>query len=113
MKLSINEKEVEKIESFGHWGKPLIWEKTVGTKTGFEVGVGCYDATEFPETKTHDDEEAIFIIKGKGIAKIGEEEVELSEGVAIYVPAGVPHCIKRTGEGELKAVYCHSGQKGE
>lgn len=106
---SINEKDVEKIKSFGHWGKPLVCKKTFDIQSGFELGVCVYDATEYPKTKSHEDEEAIYIISGKGFAKIGDKEVELRKGTAIYIPPNTPHCIKKTGEEELKAVYCHSG----
>lgn len=109
MKLKINENEVEKIPGAGHWGKPLVWKETVETDTAFEVGVSGYDSIEFPDTKTHEDEEAIYIISGEGVAKIGENEVEFKAGDCLYVPPKTPHCIKKTGEKELKAVYCHSG----
>ena len=111
MNFSINEQEVEKIESLGHWGKPLIWKDTMNINSDFELGVSEYDAKEFPEPKTHKDEEAIYIIKGEGVAKIGNNEIKLKQGTAIYVPANTPHCIKNKGTGPLKAVYCHSGQK--
>ena len=57
------------------------------------------------------DEEALYIISGEGVAKIGEEEVSFKQGDALYIPAATPHCIKKTGSDELKAVYCHSGIK--
>ncbi len=109
MKLKIHEDEVEKIQGPGHWGKPLVWKKTVNTDTDFEVGVSDYDAVEFPESKIHKDEEAIYIISGEGVAKIGEQEVSFKAGDCLYIPPNTPHCIKKTGSGELKAVYCHSG----
>ncbi|OGM01763.1 hypothetical protein A3K72_01060 [Candidatus Woesearchaeota archaeon RBG_13_36_6] len=110
-KLSINEEEVEKIQSFGHWGKPLIWEKSVGIKSGFELGVSSYYAKEFPKSKTHEDEEAIYIISGDGVAKIGDKKFKLKKSTAIYIPSNTPHCIKNKGKKALKAVYCHSGKR--
>ncbi len=109
-KFKVHEEEVEKIQGPGHWGKPLVWKETIDTDTAFEVGVSGYDATDFPDTKTHKDEEAIYIISGEGVIKIGEQEIEFKEGDCLYIPANTPHCIKKKpGTGELKAVYCHSG----
>ena len=114
MKLKIHETEIEKIQGQGHWGKPLIWKETVDTTTAFEVGVSGYDSLEFPEPKTHEDEEALYIVTGEGTAKIGEEEIDFKAGDCLYIPPNTPHCIKKKPEcDELKAVYCHSGQKGD
>ena len=108
---SIQEQDAKRFASSGHWGTPLIWKETVPLTNGFEVGVSGYDATEFPEQKTHADDEALYIISGEGVALIGDEEVLLSPGTAVYVPPHTPHCIKRTSNEPLKAVYCHSGQE--
>jgi N,N'-diacetyllegionaminate synthase len=109
MKHSVNEEEVEKVKSSGHWGKPLIWKDSVQTHSGFELGVSGYDTEEFLEPKTHDDEEAIYIIEGEGMAKIGEHELAFKKGDALYIPPKTPHCIKKKGKGALKAVYAHAG----
>ncbi len=111
MKLSINENNVEKIESEGHWGKPLVFKGNFNISSDFEVGVSEYQSRDFPVPKIHKDEEALYIICGKGIAKIGENKINIKKGTAIYIPPGIPHCIKNTGEDVLKAVYCHSGNK--
>jgi mannose-6-phosphate isomerase-like protein (cupin superfamily) len=53
--------------------------------------------------------EAIYIISGEGMALIGDQEIPLKPGTAIYVAPKTPHAIKRTSKEPLKAVYCHSG----
>jgi mannose-6-phosphate isomerase-like protein (cupin superfamily) len=107
--LAVDEANIARLKNPGHWGKPLIWKETVGTSSGFEVGTSGYDAKEYPESKTHDDEEAIYIISGEGMALIGDQEIPLKPGTAIYVAPKTPHAIKRTSKEPLKAVYCHSG----
>ncbi len=108
--MKINEVNIEKIESFGHWGKPLIWKNTVGTNTGFEMGVSEYQCTEFPQCKTHNCEEALYFISGEGAVLIGEKIITVKTGDAIYIPSNTPHAVKRI-KGVLKAVYAHSGQE--
>lgn len=111
--LSINEEDVKKIKSFGHWGKPLVCKNAFNIQSGFELGVSVYDTNDFPKPKIHEDEEAIYIIEGEGYARIGDKEVRLRQGTAIYIPPKTPHCIKRIGKEKLKAVYCHSGRTKE
>ena len=69
--------------------------------------------TNFPEPKTHKDEEAIYIISGEGVVTIGSDDVKLTKGTAIYIPPNTPHYIKKIWGKPLKAVYCYSGNIGE
>ncbi|MBW2039964.1 MAG: cupin domain-containing protein, partial [Deltaproteobacteria bacterium] len=39
-------------------------------------------------------EEIYFILKGAGVMKVGEEEREVKEGDAIWIPAGATHSLK-------------------
>lgn len=109
--MKISEDTVDKIESFGHWGKPLIWKDTIGTTTGFEMGVSEYQCTEFPQTKMHQCEEALYFVSGTGSVLIGETIVDVKAGDAVYIPSNTPHSVRKTGHEILKAVYAHSGQK--
>jgi mannose-6-phosphate isomerase-like protein (cupin superfamily) len=46
-------------------------------------------------------EEIYLVVKGKGIMKVGNEEREVKEWDAIWLPAGEPHGLKNTGEEEM------------
>ncbi len=41
-------------------------------------------------------EEIYFILKGGGVMKVGEEEREVKEGDAIWIPVGAPHRLENT-----------------
>ena len=41
-------------------------------------------------------EEIYFIMNGGGVMKVGNEEQEVKEGDAIWLPAGDPHGLKNT-----------------
>jgi mannose-6-phosphate isomerase-like protein (cupin superfamily) len=44
-------------------------------------------------------EEIYYILKGKGIMKVGEDMKEVKERDAIWIPAGAPHALENhTGE---------------
>jgi len=109
MKRSIHEDQIEPIQSHGHWRKPRVRKETFHISTRFEVGVSGFDRRNYPETKTHEDEEALYIIKSEGHARLDDDEVKPTPGTLLYVPARTLHCIKRTSKGPLKAVCCHSG----
>jgi len=55
------------------------------------------------EPHAHDSEEQIFfILGGVGVMKVGEEEAEVREGDAIYLPPRLAHSIKNTGTYPLR-----------
>jgi len=43
-------------------------------------------------------EEIYLIIKGGGLMKVGDEEKEVKEGDAIWIPVGEPHRLENTTE---------------
>ncbi len=43
-------------------------------------------------------EEIYLIMKGAGLMKVGDEEREVKDGDAIWIPAGEPHRLKNTGD---------------
>jgi len=49
---------------------------------------------------THDWEHEIYVLRGRGRIKVGDEEAELSSGMFAYIPPGVPHSYENTGSGE-------------
>jgi len=50
---------------------------------------------------SHETEEQLFyILKGRGVLRVGEEEAEVREGDFIYLPPKVPHQITNEREGE-------------
>ena len=50
---------------------------------------------------THDVDEAITILDGTGIARLGEVERPVGQGAVIFIPAGVAHGTTNAGETPL------------
>jgi mannose-6-phosphate isomerase-like protein (cupin superfamily) len=53
------------------------------------------------EEHIDDYEEIYFILNGNGVMKVGDEEKEVKDGDAIWLPADVPHRLENTGEGMM------------
>jgi quercetin dioxygenase-like cupin family protein len=47
---------------------------------------------------THPVEEALTFLAGSGEATLGEENVPIASGTSLYIPAGVVHGFRNTGE---------------
>lgn len=56
------------------------------------------------EEHTHDEEQAYLVVSGRGLMRVGGEEVELEEGGLAHVPSGVPHGLANAS-GDEGLVY--------
>ncbi|MDI6825554.1 MAG: cupin domain-containing protein [Bacillota bacterium] len=88
--------------------KLLISEKSVGARNlslGMnETAVG----SRIPEHAHPEQEEAMFIISGRGMFRISGKEYEVGPGTALFAPPGVPHELVNTGEEPLRLVWCYA-----
>ncbi len=51
---------------------------------------------------SHNHEETIFYIEGKGIARVGEQEVKIRPGTMLVIPPGTMHSSIREGMEPLR-----------
>ena len=58
---------------------------------GLEIGVYVLVAPEPDRQQPHADDEVYVVLQGRGQLTIDGESVEVSEGKAAFVPAGVEH----------------------
>ena len=89
------------------WSKDLIGSSELPTLAGFNLGVAEYHATDFENLQVHDDQEALYVVSGKGEVKIGEEVYRAHPGTALYVPPHTQHATRRTGDAPVRLVYTH------
>jgi mannose-6-phosphate isomerase-like protein (cupin superfamily) len=65
--------------------------EVVHKSPGLEVGVYVLVAPEPDRQQPHADDEVYVVLEGRGILEVEGERVELSEGHAVFVPAGAEH----------------------
>src|SRR5436190_1738037 len=58
---------------------------------GLEIGVYVLVAPEPDHQQPHADDEVYVVLEGSGTLDIEGERVELSDGQAVFVPAGAAH----------------------
>ncbi len=51
-------------------------------------------------------EEIYYISSGKGVMTLGREMFEVREGDGILIVPGTPHCIRNTGNRDLRILCC-------
>ncbi len=63
----------------------------VHESAGLEIGVYVLVAPEPDRQQPHEDDEVYVVLEGDGVLDVADERVELREGHAVFVPAGVEH----------------------
>ena len=58
---------------------------------GLELGVYVLVAPEPDRQQPHEDDEVYVVLEGSGALEVEAEQVDLSEGKAVFVPAGAEH----------------------
>ncbi|MFX1521183.1 MAG: cupin domain-containing protein [Promethearchaeota archaeon] len=102
-KLNFNETEVVTI--LGGPIRVFFTEETVGTKELMFV-MGDFEPGEGLDPHAHDDplqDEVYYCISGNGTVWWGEDEKEtpIGPGDALFIPKGVHHYVKNTGNERL------------
>ncbi len=72
------------------------------------VAVGLVDIPPNSKSQPHihiQEEETWFVINGRGIVKMDEEEVDVSKNTIIFVPPGKKHQLINTGD-DVFSVLC-------
>lgn len=104
----VDAKEVEGVRRTpSRVSKLLLSEFSVGARN-LSMGMNITDiGSMIPKHVHENEEEAMFIISGRGKLILEDGEQELHPGMAIYMPPGVEHSIVNTGEEELKLVWVY------
>lgn len=58
---------------------------------GLEVGVYVLVAPEPDRQQPHEDDEVYIVLEGRGTLQVGDEEIDLEEGQAMFVAAHAEH----------------------
>lgn len=69
---------------------------------GHELSVRYIEVDGIVAPHTHYTEETIFYIEGRGLASVGEKEIEVKPGTMLVIPAGVVHSTTREGSEPLR-----------
>ncbi|HEY7561592.1 MAG TPA: cupin domain-containing protein [Gaiellaceae bacterium] len=65
--------------------------EVVHSSPGLEVGVYVLVAPEPDRQQPHDDDEVYVVLEGRGTLEVEDEQVDMTEGQAMFVAAGAEH----------------------
>jgi mannose-6-phosphate isomerase-like protein (cupin superfamily) len=101
-----------KNEKVGFNDMVLSWLVNEQNARSENVAVGHTHKPPGGEHKLHlhkNAEEVIFMLKGKGVEICGDKEIELKTGDCIYIPRGMPHSHKNSGNEPSETIFVYAG----
>ena len=106
MAIHQHESDVAKEPGPGHVGARLLGEDH-GCIKGFCMGVAAYDCDDYDTPGVHEDQEGFYVVSGRGMARVGEEEFPIEPGTVFLAAKGVAHAIRKTGDESVKVLWAH------
>lgn len=101
--------EAEGKSAPGHLGYHVLTEEN-GLRPGVLGGFSVYTCKEYQDPGIHENfDEVFFVLSGNGMAKVGDEEFQLTPYTWFFANANEPHQIKCHREcDELAVLVFHS-----
>lgn len=89
------------------WGSlvDLVNKQTADTTAEFSLSLISYEKEHY--SGFHNDTEYIYIIEGKGRAKIAGDEISFTKGSLLTIPAGTEHAICLVEQSPVRAFLVH------
>lgn len=72
-----------------------------GPHVPFKASWWTVEPGEVTPEDVHDVQEMWFVGQGCGAMRLGDENIELRQGQAVYIPPSTPHLVQATGDVEL------------
>lgn len=102
--------KILKLESGSKYQR--LFNKDSGTRDLKSGHVILKKGEEIGEHSTNDLEEALVILRGKGLLTINsEEEFNFEDNSVLYIPPDTVHNVKNTGNGILEYIFITSNAK--
>lgn len=109
MDVVVHESQVQGVQKTPpRTSKLLISGKNAGAR---HLSLGLNETavgSRIPEHVHPEQEEAMFILSGRGKFRILGAEYDVGPGTALFAPPGVPHELVNTGDEPIRLVWCYA-----
>ncbi|MCP4351444.1 MAG: cupin domain-containing protein [Desulfobacterales bacterium] len=88
---------------------PVIWKTLISKDKTCSYGIvaGVFEVAPGKALLRHyhAEEEAYYILTGKGVLEIDDETYTVTSGTAFFIPGNAKHSLSNTGKCKLKVLY--------
>jgi len=94
----VSESDVEPVSlPGGSWSRILISSASVD-ETAVTLGRSVFKAGTVTDSMRHESDEIALVVSGRGFLVLEDSRVELAQGEACHIPAGVWHAVGADSE---------------
>ena len=97
-----NEEEIPR-KGLVYW-KTLI-SKGVTSSEKLTLGLASLPPGGSLNEHRHEQEEIYLVLEGSGLVKVGDEEITVEAGSAVFLPGDALHSCENTGTSDLRVAY--------
>ncbi len=106
---TIHESEVQAMDRPGRKVRVIIGPDAFGPCKSMNMGIAEFPQGVLAPEHVHETQEEIsYVIAGEGEFHIRGATERLAPGVCVYIPPGIPHQTRNTGDHVLKVLYVFS-----
>lgn len=105
-----NEENISKRSFDDRWVKFAFGPQGLVKCDKFNLGIVEFDKNKTSNTHSHDVEEVLYVISGKGKIRLGGDNFELKEGDFIYIPENIEHTIITEKDNRIKILFMFGGK---
>lgn len=101
----ISLEDVDAIElPMGSWSRLLVTENTVKGNSS-TIGYSVFKAGLVTADLSHSVEELAFVVHGRGLVRLEEDQLDVHVGQALFIPARMWHTVVNDGDEDLVMVF--------
>jgi quercetin dioxygenase-like cupin family protein len=99
-----HENDIEAVAVTMEGAQNVTKQVLVGPEDGYEGFMRMFTITQNGNTlyHQHDWYHLNYVVEGEGVVTIDETDYPLSKGSVAYIPGGLKHGFRNTGEGALR-----------
>ena len=106
----INEKEIKKKIFEDRWVKFAFGPQGIINTKNLDLGIVEFDKNKTSIAHTHDIEESLYVLAGKGIIDIGGTIYNIKKGDFAYIPKHSEHAIITGNNSRIRILFIFGGR---
>jgi quercetin dioxygenase-like cupin family protein len=105
-----NEKDIKKNLFEDRWVKFAFGPQGIIDSKNLSLGIVEFDKDRISLSHSHDVEESLYVLAGKGAIEVGGTNYNVKKGDFLYIPANTEHLIMTGNNSRMKIFFVFGGK---
>jgi len=105
-----NESDIKKKLFDDRWVRFAFGPQGIVNTEDLNLGIVEFDKDKTSLTHSHEVEESLYVLAGKGIVEVGGTNFSVKKGDFLYVPANTEHSIMTGNNSRIRIFFVFGGK---